>query len=314
MAKSMTREFFAWTDDEVELLLNVTHQYKAIKAAEYMDWESTQSKYSDIFDRYRERYPSPEEAVAMGKGYPHTKDEVTKGQLTSKLKAIRIKYRQAVHSGRKSGHGRVVLLFFELCESIWGGSPATPAITQGIETGDVAVEAAESIASLPDTGSSSVPGGDGVAEDAASAETVANRHRRPSGYRREKLKRKLSMRSVVQEDLDIKRRLLQRLEATDGEFAQTMSRWSSTMDRLNSNIELLVQHFVGSGTTHYMTPRSPHTTHQTTDSYGHTPTGRPPAHGEHSSPPALNSDYRDDQSASERLTDEAGNAFVIVTV
>ncbi|KAM3858859.1 zinc-binding protein A33-like [Diretmus argenteus] len=50
------------------------------------------------------------------------------------------------------------------------------------------------------------------------------------------------------------------------------------MDRLNSNIELLVQHVVGSGTTQHttphpqhMTPRPPHTTPQTTDSYGHTP-------------------------------------------
>uniref|UniRef100_UPI003AAD429B uncharacterized protein n=1 Tax=Centroberyx gerrardi TaxID=166262 RepID=UPI003AAD429B len=324
MAKSTTRDFFAWTDDEAELLLKVTHEYKAVKAAENIDWESSQSKYGDIFERYREHYPSPEEAMAMGKEYPHKKHEITKGQLTTKLKAIRIKYRQAVDSGRKSGHGRVVLLYFELCESIWGGSPATHAISEGIETGDVAVEAVESIASLPDTGSSSLPGGDGVAEDAVSAEMVANRRQRLdatlSGYRREKLKRKLSTHSVAQEDLDIKRRLLQRLEATDDEFVQTMGRWSSTMDRLTSNIELLVQHIVGSGTTHYMTPRSPHATHQSTYSYGHTPTRRPlqeynsPAHGEHSSPPALNSDYRDDKSASEKLTEEAGNAFVIVTV
>ena len=28
MAKSKTRDFFVWTDDEVELLLKVTHEYK----------------------------------------------------------------------------------------------------------------------------------------------------------------------------------------------------------------------------------------------------------------------------------------------
>ena len=34
MAKSKTRDFFVWTDDEVELLLKVTHEYKALKVAE----------------------------------------------------------------------------------------------------------------------------------------------------------------------------------------------------------------------------------------------------------------------------------------
>ena len=33
MAKSKIRDFFVWTDDEVELLLKITHEYKALKAA-----------------------------------------------------------------------------------------------------------------------------------------------------------------------------------------------------------------------------------------------------------------------------------------
>ncbi|ROL49018.1 hypothetical protein DPX16_16633 [Anabarilius grahami] len=61
--------------------------------------------------------------------------------VTTKLKAIRTRYRQAVDSGRKSGHGRVVLLFFELCESIWGGSLATLSLSEGIETSDIGPEA-----------------------------------------------------------------------------------------------------------------------------------------------------------------------------
>ena len=60
--------------------------------------------------------------------------KVTKQIVTSKLKAIRIKFRQAVDSGRKSGHGRVVMIFYELCEKVWGGSPATEQIDGGIES------------------------------------------------------------------------------------------------------------------------------------------------------------------------------------
>lgn len=43
-------------------------------------------------------------------------------------------------SGRKSGHGRVVLLYFESCEEIWGGSPATTTIASGIESTEIPEE------------------------------------------------------------------------------------------------------------------------------------------------------------------------------
>ena len=56
------------------------------------------------------------------RSFPHKKEEVTKQIVTSKLKAIRLKFRQAVDSGRKSGHGQVVMIFYELCEKVWGGA------------------------------------------------------------------------------------------------------------------------------------------------------------------------------------------------
>ena len=37
-------------------------------------------------------------------------------------------------SGRRSGHGRVIYLFYDLCEKVWGGSPATERIDSGVET------------------------------------------------------------------------------------------------------------------------------------------------------------------------------------
>ena len=44
-------EHFSWTDDEAELLLNITLEYKTEKSAECIDWESVRSKYADIRDR-----------------------------------------------------------------------------------------------------------------------------------------------------------------------------------------------------------------------------------------------------------------------
>ena len=74
-----------------------------------MDWESVKSKYDDILTLMKEELPAnADEAKEMCKDYPHTKEELTK-KISAKLKAIRGKFREAVDSGRRSGHGSVVL-------------------------------------------------------------------------------------------------------------------------------------------------------------------------------------------------------------
>ena len=95
-------------DDEVELLLTVTKEYKTKQIAKSIDWESCVDKYGEILEAYSAHYPSSEDAAAIGKDFPQKKDELTK----SVLKAIRSKYRQAVNNGRRSGHGRVVMIFY----------------------------------------------------------------------------------------------------------------------------------------------------------------------------------------------------------
>ena len=45
-------------------------------------------------------------------------------------------FRQAVDSEKRSGHGRVILLCYELCAPVWGGSPATEQI-EGLESMDL---------------------------------------------------------------------------------------------------------------------------------------------------------------------------------
>ena len=126
------------------MLLTVTHEYKVAKVAEGVDWESVKSKYSDILQLMQEELPATQEAARnLTKDYPHTRHQITKQILTTKLKAIRLKFRQAIDSGRKSGHGRVVLLYFELCQSVWGGSPATEQIEGGVESADIGSSTAE---------------------------------------------------------------------------------------------------------------------------------------------------------------------------
>ena len=132
----------------MDLLLRVTLDYKTARIQENVDWESCQSKYSDIFEAFRAQYPRQ---PITGRDFPHDIDAITKLQLTTKMKNIRSKYRTAVDTGRKSGHGRVVYLYFELCSEIWGGSPATRALESGIETGSLETASLEEATDLSTT-------------------------------------------------------------------------------------------------------------------------------------------------------------------
>ena len=83
-----TKEF-VWSDDEAELLLNVTNEYKVAKAAESVDWESVKSKYKDIFDCFVAALPK--ENTDICSNFPHKKEEIKLQNVTAKLKAIRLK-------------------------------------------------------------------------------------------------------------------------------------------------------------------------------------------------------------------------------
>lgn len=128
---------FVWTDEEVELLLRATLDYKTTKTLIGIDWESCQTKYQDIWTSFMEQYPTPTDGEQRPVAFPHPPTELTKQQVTTKLKAIRGKYREAIDSQRRSGHGRVIALYFELCHSIWSGSPATTSLDFGIETAEL---------------------------------------------------------------------------------------------------------------------------------------------------------------------------------
>ena len=133
MAKTKRLESFVWSDREVEVLLRLTLEYKLAKRKQNVDWESCQAKYTDLLEVFQERYPTK-----ATDDFPHDPAAITRTQFTGKLKSIRGKYRRAVETGRRGGHGRVVILFYELCQEIWDASPvATRSIESAVETDDL---------------------------------------------------------------------------------------------------------------------------------------------------------------------------------
>ena len=76
----------------------------------------------------------------MSKEYPEdpekfpNKSTITKERITAKLKSIRTGFKKAADAGRKSGDGRAVFMFYDLCENLWGVSPAVTSLRFGVET------------------------------------------------------------------------------------------------------------------------------------------------------------------------------------
>ncbi|XP_034055928.1 uncharacterized protein LOC117535528 isoform X2 [Gymnodraco acuticeps] len=232
------RGAFLWTDDEVELLLRVTLEYKTTKVQENVDWESCKCKYIDISRAFHEQYPR----TRADKDFPHDANAITRVQLTAKLKQIRTKYRQLVNTGSRSHQGRVMLLFFELCEEVWGGSPFTcpigsPAtrtissLSSGIETGDLEESSSGQSLSPSLERSKDLPQPSQSSESLPAA--VVKHHRdllqpKLNSHRSDRLKRTLPADHAVQEDIQIKRRML-------GTMEQTSSRNADNMQQINAN-------------------------------------------------------------------------------
>ena len=52
-AKKNNSDNFVWSEDEVELLLNIVLEHKTARTAENFDWQICQTKYSDTLDLFR---------------------------------------------------------------------------------------------------------------------------------------------------------------------------------------------------------------------------------------------------------------------
>ena len=124
---------FTWSEEEIQLLLEVILHYKSDKAGQGIDWESVKSKDCDIRNSFLKRYPKNGDDQHI---YHEDLSIFTKERLISKVKALRTKFKVALDLGRKSGGGRMVSQFYELCVNIWGGCPAVESIPGGLESSE----------------------------------------------------------------------------------------------------------------------------------------------------------------------------------
>ena len=120
---------FNWKDDEIQLLFEVCFDFKAESNYEGVKWESKRTKNEQIKSKFCNRYPELEDEKFSRSD---DLDSITKEWISDKLKSIRTNFKNTVDTGKKSGGGRIIFTFYELCERIWGGCPTVNSISHGI--------------------------------------------------------------------------------------------------------------------------------------------------------------------------------------
>ncbi|CAL8405074.1 unnamed protein product [Boreogadus saida] len=172
----------------------------------------------------------PKEAT---EDFPHDAMAMTKSQLTSKLKNIRCKYRGAVDTGRRSGQGRVVMLYYELCQEIWGGSPSTRCIEGAMETDDLLDSPGCSTPTMESPSPSPPPHSEESSDRLPPAVAKLDSHRK------DRLKRKARPDPVAEaeEDRRMKRRMVELAEESAKSYAESTLQLNANIANICSTIQ-----------------------------------------------------------------------------
>ena len=108
--------------------------YKTAKISLGHDWETVKSTYNDVAQLFIPNYPKEKSGE-----FPNSDvlDVFNKNRISAKVNKLKMGYKKAIDSGRKSGGGRAVGSLFEECNDIWAGSPAVEKLDGGLETASV---------------------------------------------------------------------------------------------------------------------------------------------------------------------------------
>lgn len=145
-----------WTrkDEFVASLIAYIKEYKAVCDFNGVDFEADlKDLYTELHRCLASRFPedfgpdkvsepstavkdmSCEEYDLYKKTTAEEKIKIAKvyDRIKAKVKSIRQDYRTAVNKGTRSGSGKLVKEHFDILREIWGGSPATTMLAEGVD-------------------------------------------------------------------------------------------------------------------------------------------------------------------------------------
>ena len=145
---------WSWKDEHVEALIGYMKDYKTLCDFNGIDFESDLKEiYSAVHRSVACRFPSEfgpekvtepsicvedmssEEYDLYKKTSEGEKVQISKAydRIKSKVKFICQDYRTAVNKGTRSDSGKIVKEHFDILCEIWGGSPATTMLAEGVD-------------------------------------------------------------------------------------------------------------------------------------------------------------------------------------
>ena len=151
---------WSWRDEHVEALIGYMNDYKSLCDFNGVDFEADlKEMYSAVHRSMACRFPSEfgpekvtepsicvkdmssEEYDLYKKTSEGEKVQIAKAydRIKSKVKGIRQDYRTAVNKGTRSGCGKIVKEHFDILCEIWGGSPATTMLAEGVDGDSLSV-------------------------------------------------------------------------------------------------------------------------------------------------------------------------------
>ncbi len=167
--------------------------------------------------------------------------ELTKERVVAKIKALRLKYRKALDSGRKTGGGTVVAQFYDICSKIWSGSPAAEAIEGGIDSSltseNTTTETTnDELSILPEPAQAL---NDGMSSDESETSTQdPDHHQRDlvkhlQESRNAKFKKKIpvdkQILDITKKDFELKREVMEHMKHMEAEHNKQMKTLSESM-------------------------------------------------------------------------------------
>ena len=151
---AVTQKKWAWKDEFVVSLIAYIKEYKAVCDFNGVDFEADlKDLYTELHRCLASRFPedfgpdkvsepstavkdmSCEEYDLYKKTTAEEKIQIAKvyDRIKAKVKSIRQDYRTAVNKGTRSGSGKLVKEHFDILREIWGGSPATTMLAEGVD-------------------------------------------------------------------------------------------------------------------------------------------------------------------------------------
>ena len=168
LKKTPSVKKWKWKDEQMEMLLNHLKDYKTTCDFNGIDFQADlQAMYTELRRCMASTYEGefgpqnltePKNGVkdmnAVEYASYKKRNEEEKAQITrayerikQKIKVIRQDYRIAVNKGTRSGSGKIVKEHFDILCWIWGGSPATTMLSEGVDGDSLLTDPADDVTS-----------------------------------------------------------------------------------------------------------------------------------------------------------------------